>query len=106
VTCGAGNDPPCLYSTIQRLQIDETNRTATFSFHQVLPSYLYSNFGGNTENLPNGDLEYALSGVRGGSPIFEVTNETAPRMVWSLTTVGSNVYRGFRMPSLYAGVQW
>jgi arylsulfate sulfotransferase len=106
VTCGAGNDPPCLYSTIQRLQIDETNRTATFSFHQVLPSYLYSNFGGNTENLPNDDLEYALSGVRGGSPIFEVTNETAPRMVWSLTTVGSNVYRGFRMPSLYAGVQW
>jgi hypothetical protein len=106
VTCGAGNDPPCLYSTIQRLQIDEKNMTATFLFHQILPSYLYSSWGGSTDNLPNGDVEYDLSGDGPESQIFEVTDESTPRMVWNLTTLGSNMYRGYRMPSLYPGVRW
>ena len=106
VTCGAGNDPPCQYSTIQRLQIDETHRTATFLFHQILPSYLYSSWGGSTDNLPNGDVEYDLSDEGPESQVFEVTNESTPRMVWNMTTLGANEYRGYRMPSLYPGVQW
>lgn len=106
VSCGAGNDAPCLYSTIQRLQIDEKKMTATFQFHQILPSYLYSSWGGSTDNLPNGDVEYDLSAVGSESQIFEVTDESTPRIVWNLTTLGSNMYRGYRMPSLYPGVQW
>jgi hypothetical protein len=106
VTCGVGNGPPCLYTTIQRLQIDEKKMTATFLFHQILPAYMYSSWGGSTDNLSNGDVEYDLSDQGPESQIFEVTDEGTPRMVWNMTTLGSNMYRGYRMPSLYPGVQW
>jgi arylsulfate sulfotransferase len=106
VTCGVGNGPDCFYSTIQLLQVDEAAKTASFQFHQVLPSYLYSAWGGNVEVLANGDVEYNLSGINGGSEIFEVTNEPTPRSVWSSAIPGNNAYRGFRLPSLYPGVQW
>ncbi len=33
VTCGAAGQPPCLYSTVPILQIDETAKTATLAFH-------------------------------------------------------------------------
>ena len=42
VTCGSQDGPPCLYSTIQTMQIDESAKTATLKFHQILPTYLYS----------------------------------------------------------------
>ena len=106
VSCGTGNDPACQYSTIPIMQIDETAKTASFLFHQVLPSYLYSNWGGNVAPLANGNIEYFLSGSPGGSQLFEVTNEPTPRTVWNLTMPGCGSYRAFRLPSLYPGVQW
>jgi hypothetical protein len=38
--------------------------------------------------------------------IQEVTPEPIPQLVWQLNVTGQLVYRGFRIPSLYPGVQW
>ena len=106
VTCGVGTAPPCLYTTIPVFQIDETAMTATLTFHQILPTNLYNAFGGNTEELANGDVEYDLCGVATGSQIFEVTQTSTPQTVWNLVVPHQTIYRGFRIPSLYPGVQW
>ena len=37
VTCGTGSAPPCLYSTIPVLQINEAAKTATIETHQIFP---------------------------------------------------------------------
>ena len=97
----------CLYSTIPIFQINETAKTATFEFHQILPTNLYSFFGGNSEILANGNVEYDLCGLVGdSSQIFEVTNQSTPQTVWNLKLTSDYAYRGFRLPSLYPGVQW
>lgn len=107
VTCGTGSAPPCLYSTIPILQIDEASKTATLTFHQILPTPLYNEFGGNSETLANGNLEYDLCGlIPESSQIFEVTNQANPQTVWNLTLASNWAYRGYRLPSLYPGVQW
>ncbi len=110
VQCGTAGAPPCLYTTIQELQIDDSAKTATFQFHQILPTLLYSDFGGNVEVLANGNFEYMLAGTAGGSQIFEVTPggtpESTPQTVWQMATPSDSGYRGFRQPSLYPGVQW
>ena len=107
VTCNATGEPPCTYTTIPVFQIDEGAKTATLTYHQVLPASLYSDFGGNTELLLNGDIEYDLAGTDiSDSDIFEVTPGSTPQTVWHLHSEGFNLYRGYRMPSLYPGVQW
>lgn len=108
VTCGTGSAPPCLYSTIPVLQINETAMTATLETHQILPTNLYNFFGGNSEILPNGNLEYDLSGLPGApnSQIFETPNQSTPQTVWNLKVTDDYLYRGYRLPSLYPGVQW
>lgn len=105
-TCGTGSEPAC-YTTIPVFQIDENAKTATLVFHQILPTNLYSFFGGNTEQLDNGNIEYDLAGTS-TSDIFEVTPTPvdSPNTVWHMHLTGSNAYRGFRIPSLYPGVQW
>ena len=110
VRCGSTGAPPCLYSTIPVFQIDETAKTAKLTFHQILPTNLYNFFGGNAEQLANGNVEYDLCGVGGvigaGSYVYEVTQTSSPQTVWSMRTTGTNLYRAFRIPSLYPGVQW
>jgi hypothetical protein len=111
VTCGSAGAPPCLYSSIPVWEIDEGAKTATVKFHQKLPNSHYSNFGGSVDLLSNGNVEYDLCasggvGPKGGSEVFEVTQESTPQTVWSMHVTGTNVYRGFRIPSLYPGVQW
>jgi arylsulfate sulfotransferase len=107
VTCGTVGAPPCYYSTIPILQINETAKTATLEFHQILPTPLYSEFGGNAETLPNGNVEYDLCGLLPqSSQIFEVTKQDNPQTVWNLTLASNAAYRGYRLPSLYPGVQW
>ncbi|HUH63689.1 MAG TPA: aryl-sulfate sulfotransferase [Terracidiphilus sp.] len=119
----------CYYSTIPVYRIDENAMTATLTFQQKLPNApenqpgkpftsLYSFFGGNTEQLPNGDVEYDLCGLQvappasGGSPgsasvVQEVLQDSNdPKPVWTLELQNANFYRAFRMPSLYPGVQW
>ena len=104
--CGTGSEPAC-YSTVPVFQINETAKTANLTFHQVLPTALYNTFGGNAEPLDNGNYEYDLCGVGANSDIFEVTPDSAnPTTVWHMHMTGNNAYRGFRIPSLYPGVQW
>ena len=107
VTCGKGSATPCYYSTIPILQINEIAKTATLEFHQILPTPLYSDFGGNAEILANGNVEYDLCGLLPeSSQIFEVTQQANPKTVWNLTLASNFAYRGNRLPSLYPGVQW
>ncbi|MGO8720554.1 MAG: aryl-sulfate sulfotransferase, partial [Acidobacteriaceae bacterium] len=107
VTCGTGSAPPCYYSTIPILQINEAAKTATLEFHQILPTPLYNEFGGNAETLANGNVEYDLCGLLPeSSQFFEVTNQANPQTVWNLTLASNWAYRAYRQPSLYPGVQW
>ena len=107
VVCGSPGAPVCLYTTIPVFQIDETAKTATLTFHQILPANLYSYFGGNTDLLSNGDIEYDLAGTSTtDSDIFEVTPTSTPQTVWHMHSTGFQAYRGYRIPSLYPGVQW
>jgi hypothetical protein len=99
----AGSD---CYTTIPVLQIDENAKTAEFLFHQVLPAPLYSFFGGNVRPLDNGNIEYDLAGVTTGAAIYEVTNQSSPQTIWSMTAPQAYMYRAYRVPSLYPGVQW
>jgi arylsulfate sulfotransferase len=103
VTCGSAGAPPCLYTTIPVYQIDEGAKTAALTFHQILPTSLYSFFGGNTDQLANGDVEYDLCPL---GQIFEVTPDSAAQTVWNMHTTGTILYRAMRIPSLYPGVQW
>lgn len=104
-TCGTTGAPPC-YSTIPVWQIDESAKTATLTFHQILPANLYNSYGGNAEQLANGDVEYDLCATASGSWVYEVTQESTPQTVWTLHQSLSSLYRAFRIPSMYPGVQW
>lgn len=105
VTCDTAGAPPCLYSTVPILQLDETAMTATLTFHPTAPSY--SNFGGNAEALQNGNVEYCESAGGPGfaGDVYEVTPDGG-QMIWKMQSAGLFVYRGQRIPSLYPGVQW
>jgi arylsulfate sulfotransferase len=97
----------CLYSTVPVFRIDENAMTATLIFHQMIQGTLYNVWGGNADQLANGDVEYDLCGViPGGSEVREVTMESNPATVWTLTSPANYMYRAFRIPSLYPGVQW
>ena len=107
VVCNTPGAPPCLYSTIPVYQIDEAAKTATLTFHTILPTNLYSFFGGNTDLLANGHVEYDLSATSvTASDIFETTLADSPEAVWHMHLDYIYAYRGYRMPSLYPGVQW
>jgi arylsulfate sulfotransferase len=106
VTCGTGSAPPCLYSTVPIMQINESTMTATLTFHQIVPANLYNNFGGNAEVLQNGHVEYDLCGAVPSATVFEVTPNSQAQTVWELQSTGTPLYRAFRVPSLYPGVQW
>lgn len=104
--CGTSGEPAC-YTTIQELQLNDSTKTATFQFHQILPAAEYNSYGGNVEILANGDFEYGIPGVSTDSTeVWEVTPGSNPQTVWEMTTPKSQGYRTFRMPSLYPGVQW
>jgi len=106
-TCGASGTPAC-YSTVPIFAIDEAAMTATLQFHQFVPPALYNLWGGNAEQLENGDVEYDICGPVGtGSQVVEVTNQSNPQTVWTMNLSNTNnAYRAYRMPSLYPGVQW
>ncbi len=106
-TCGVTGQPAC-FSTVPIFDIDETAKTATFSFHQTTPDYSF--FGGNAETLKNGNVEYDESASTAlpanNAAIFEVTQTTPAQTVWQMHIASQLAYRGFRLPSLYPGVQW
>ncbi|MHB1935069.1 MAG: aryl-sulfate sulfotransferase [Acidobacteriaceae bacterium] len=106
VTCGTGSAPPCLYSTVPIMEINESKMTATLTFHQIIPANMYNNFGGNSEVLENGNVEYDLCAIGLNSAVFEVTPNSQAQTVWELQSTATPLYRAFRLPSLYPGVQW
>jgi hypothetical protein len=111
VTCGAAGAPPCLYSTVPVLQIDESAMTATLLHHYVAPASFYSFFGGQADLLANGDIEANFSAAKGGAIVQEfqpgsAVVETSPPIVWQAVSPGVDMYRTVRLPSLYPGVQW
>jgi hypothetical protein len=105
VDCDAPGDPPCTYSTVPIMQVDENAKTASFLFHQVLPTNRYSAFAGSTRVLENGNIAYNLAGVGGEAYTDEVTPTANAQTVWEMH-VSANTYRSVRLPSLYPGVQW
>jgi arylsulfate sulfotransferase len=106
VSCGSAGAPPCNYSSAPVLDVDESAKTATLLFH-YLPNE-FSPWGGNAEQLANGNLEadFNAGTSTGFSDIYEVTQGNNPQIVLHLQTSAQNAYRGFRLPSLYPGVQW
>jgi arylsulfate sulfotransferase len=107
VSCPSGTttNASC-YSTVQVLNLDETAKTATFDFH--MPAPFYSFFGGNSEVLANGNLEFCVASesLVGSGDVYEVAPAANAQTVWHMRVAGQFIYRGERMPSLYPGVQW
>jgi len=111
VTCGTSGAPPCLYSTVPVLQLDETAMTATMTSHYIAPANLYSYFGGQADLLPNGDIEADFCSATAGATVQEYPPgsgvvQTSPQVVWQSVSPGYYQYRALRIPSLYPGVQW
>lgn len=92
------------YSRAMILEIDEEVETAAIVWDN--PLGLYSFWGGSIQTLGN-HVEYALSGPFSGlgSRITEVDYDTKSP-VWQMDVLNQWVYRGYRIPSLYPGVQW
>lgn len=95
------------YSTGEVLQLDESAKTATITFHDF-PN-LYSFWGGNAEVLGNGDFEYDLCAAApgGNAVVLELPQQESSRQIaWQMNVAGDDTYRAYRLPSLYPGVQW
>jgi arylsulfate sulfotransferase len=106
VTCGTSGAPPCFYSTVPILELDETAKTATLTFHPTAPTYSF--FGGNSAVLKNGNVEYCETARPTGpaADVYEVTQDSASQAVWHLQAPYQYLYRAQRIPSMYPGVQW
>ncbi len=105
--CGTSGQPAC-YSTVETLQVDESAKTATIQFNPTTPEFSF--FGGNAEVLPNGNVEFTEASSTplpaNNGKVYEMTQTNPPQTVWQMQVGGIYIYRGFRMPSLYPGVQW
>jgi hypothetical protein len=105
--CSAGTTP--CESRVPILHLDESARTADITWVDKLAP-VFSFFGGSARALANGNIEFCESASTplpaNNAAIFEVTKTTPPQTVWSMQIAGQFAYRGFRIPSLYPGVQW
>jgi arylsulfate sulfotransferase len=103
-----GSTVPCS-SRVPILQLDEMAKTATIEWVDNLAPVFVS-FGGSARLLANGNVEFAECSpvAPPGAPvaIYEVTKTSSPQTVWQMQIAGQDAYRGFRIPSLYPGVQW
>ncbi len=105
--CGITRGVVC-YTTVPILHLDEAAKVAVITFRKNFGLTHYSEWGGGTTMLANGDLEYDLCADPNGkgSEVDEMTVGSHPQNVWSLKETGANLYRAHRIPSLYPGVQW
>jgi hypothetical protein len=93
------------YSTVPILELNESNMTATLIAHDVPPSSFYSFFGGNVEQLANGDAHIDFCSAAAGAIVQEL-DPSLTQVVWQGTTAGTDQFRVDRLGSLYPGVQW
>jgi hypothetical protein len=105
--CGPASTP--CDSRVPILHLDETSMTAEITWVDELAP-LFSFFGGSARQLKNGNIEFdecaATPLPANNAAIYEVTKTTPPTTVWSMQIAGQYAYRGFRIGSLYPGVQW
>ena len=105
--CGSPGAVGC-YSSVPILELNEYTKTAQVLSEDKLSAY--SICCGNASLLANGHLEFDVADdlhTPGLSYIQEVTQEQSPALVWQMNITGQQLaYRGFRIPSLYPGVQW
>lgn len=107
VVCGQPGQPPCLYSRVPVLEIDEHALTATLVSSYTPNADLYSYFGGNVEQLANADIEADFCAVKGGAVIQELSESTGKaQIVWQAITPGASQFRADHLSSLYPGIQW
>jgi len=93
---------PC-ESRVPILHLDETAKTADITWiDKPLP---FSTFGGSSRLLANGNVEFDECGTQPAT-VTEVTHVMPPQVVWQMQIASQFAYRGFRIPSLYPGVQW
>jgi arylsulfate sulfotransferase len=105
--CGAPGLTAC-YSSVPVFELNESAGTAQVVSDDNL-SPAYSVCCGNASQLANGDLEYDVAfdvNTPNQSYIQEVTPGPTPQLVWQLNVANQLAYRGFRIPSLYPGVEW
>jgi hypothetical protein len=93
------------YSTFPIFQIDESNMTATLVNHYEPGPSDFSFFGGNAEQLPNGDMQVDFCAPLTGALIQEL-DPTGTKVVWQANTPHADQFHVDRLPSLYPGVQW
>lgn len=93
------------YSTFPVFQIDESNMTATLLTHYDPGPTGFSFFGGNAEELSNGDVQVDFCAPLAGSVVDEF-DPTGTNIVWQATTPKTSQFHVDRLPSLYPGVQW
>ena len=87
------------------MNVDELARTADVSW-EYAPGW-FSSWGGSIRVLSNGNVECDSSSVDGGySRVIEVMAGAEPQLVWQMDTSDAFLYRAYRIPSLYPGVQW
>jgi arylsulfate sulfotransferase len=101
VLCGPSTTPCESRATI--LHLDETAKTADITW--VDKPLAFSTFGGSARLLANGNVEFDECGLH-PALIAEVTRTIPAQTVWQMQITNSFAYRGFRIPSLYPGVQW
>jgi hypothetical protein len=112
------------YTRAVIFDLDEDAKTASVAW-EYFPEF-YNWWGGNISVLEGGNIEFGLSQLAPpvcpvpphsampsrtdgayGSGVFEVTpTSTSGPALWQLTVSTGHMYRGFRMGSLYPGVQW
>ena len=105
--CGEPGLTPC-YSSVPIFQLDESNRTAQV-LQEINLSPAFSTCCGDPNLLDNGNVEYDVAAdesMPGVSYIQEVIPAQSPQLVWQMNITGQLAYRGFRIPSLYPGVEW
>jgi len=103
--CNAPGQVAC-YSSVPVYQLDESSLTAQVLQETVLAPP-FSVCCGNADLLSNGDLEYDVAdAIPNVSYIQEVTQGASSQLVWRMDTAGQLAYRGFRIPSMYPGVEW
>jgi arylsulfate sulfotransferase len=103
-----GNPTPPCYSRATAFQFDESSKAATLTW--AYSPEVYSFWGGGTQQLANGNIEFDMSEPSFTDPtssiITELTQTSNPAIVWQMNIQGGNAYRGYRIPSLYPGVKW
>jgi hypothetical protein len=96
------------------MQINEYTKTAQV-LNEIDLAPAFSFCCGSANQLENGNYEYDIAfditkpenaSAPNLSYIQEVTPEVHPQLVWQMNVSGQLAYRGFRIPSLYPGVEW